>query len=127
MSTSSRNSPSGRRAGPHGIERNCQPRADCGRQSELTNTTTGTIRLRAQFENKQNELFPNEFVDTRLLVRTVQCLSDPISAIQHNGVSAFVYVVSQGKAHSRTIKPGVEEFAPGELLADSNFEKLQFH
>ena len=38
-------------------------------------TTTGTVRLRAQFENKNNELFPNQFVNTRLLVRrsTTRC------------------------------------------------------
>src|SRR5215469_3866131 len=35
-------------------------------------TTTGTVRLRAQFDNKKSELFPNQFVNTRLLVNTLQ-------------------------------------------------------
>ncbi len=57
-------------------------------------TTTGTVKLRAQFDNANGELFPNEFVNTRLLVKTLdnQTLV-PSSAIQHNGSMDFVYLV----------------------------------
>lgn len=57
-------------------------------------TTTGTVKLRAVFNNAKGDLYPNEFVNTRLLVKTLdnQVLV-PSSAIQHNGANDFVYVV----------------------------------
>jgi membrane fusion protein, multidrug efflux system len=57
-------------------------------------TVTGTVKLRAQFDNHNGDLFPNEFVNTRLLVKTLdnQVLV-PSSAIQHNGAQDFVYLV----------------------------------
>jgi multidrug efflux system membrane fusion protein len=57
-------------------------------------TVTGTVKLRAQFNNPESELFPNEFVNTRLLVKTLdnQVLV-PSSAIQHNGATDFVYLI----------------------------------
>ena len=74
-------------------------------------TVTGTVQLRAQFDNPNSVLFPNEFVNTRLLVKTLdnQTLV-PSSAIQHNGAKDFVYLIqgltpkaagnSTGKANS---------------------------
>jgi membrane fusion protein, multidrug efflux system len=57
-------------------------------------TVTGTVKLRAQFNNPGGSLFPNEFVNTRLLVKTLdnQILL-PSSAIQHNGNTDFVYLI----------------------------------
>lgn len=57
-------------------------------------TVTGTVKLRAQFDNSKGDLFPNEFVNTRLLVKTLdnQTLV-PSSAIQHNGATDFVYLI----------------------------------
>jgi multidrug efflux system membrane fusion protein len=57
-------------------------------------TVTGTVKLRAQFDNPGGMLFPNEFVNTRLLVKTLdnQTLI-PSSAIQHNGTTDFVYLI----------------------------------
>jgi len=57
-------------------------------------TVTGTVKLRAQFDNANGQLFPNEFVNTRLLVKTLdnQTLV-PSSAIQHNGATDFVYLI----------------------------------
>jgi len=57
-------------------------------------TVTGTLQLRAQFDNSNGQLFPNEFVNTRLLVKTLdnQTLV-PSSAIQHNGSTDFVYLI----------------------------------
>lgn len=98
-------------------------------------TTTGTVRLRAQFDNKGNELFPNQFVNTRLLVNTQHNVTlIPSSAIQHNGATSFVYVISSDNtAHMTTIKPGTEDSGataveginPGDQVATSSFEKLQ--
>ncbi len=53
-------------------------------------------------------LFPNEFVNTRLLVKTLdnQTLV-PSSAIQHNGAVDFVYLIQNNKAMMRTVKSGI--------------------
>jgi multidrug efflux system membrane fusion protein len=60
-------------------------------------TTTGTVKLRAEFQNANGALFPNEFVNTRLLVDTLQNqILVPSSAIQHNGDTAFVYLIEPG-------------------------------
>ena len=97
-------------------------------------TTTGTVRLRAQFDNKKTELFPNQFVNTRLLVNTLNNMTlIPTSAIQHNGSTSFVYLIQSNSAHVQTIKPGVEDngltavdgIKPGDVVANSSFEKLQ--
>ena len=100
----------------------------------LIDTTTGTIKMRAIFENKDNALFPNQFVNTRLLVDTLKdvTLIDS-SAIQHNGTQAFVWVIQDGKAQTRNITTGATDnnltqvmgLNPGEVVADSSFEKFQ--
>ncbi len=97
-------------------------------------TTTGTVKVRASFDNKKGELYPNEFVNTRLLVKTLhdQILL-PSSAIQHNGSAAFIYVIQNGQANMRSIKTGVSDGGKtavqgvneGEVVADSSFDKLQ--
>src|SRR5271167_1929950 len=100
----------------------------------LIDTTTGTVKARASFDNKDFGLFPNEFVNTRLLVNTLQDATlIPTSAIQHNGQTAFVYVVQDNTAHMRAIKTGVTDggtaqvtgINPGDVLANSSFDKLQ--
>lgn len=97
-------------------------------------TTTGTVKLRATFDNRDGTLFPNQFVNTRLLVRTEHGVTlIPSSAIQHNGQTAFVYVIANGIANVKNIKPGVSDHGmtavqginPGDQLATSSFEKLQ--
>jgi len=97
-------------------------------------TTTGTVKLRAIFDNKDDSLFPNQFVNTKLLVNTLQGVTlIPTSAIQHNGQTAFVYLIQNATAQIRNIKPGVsdagqtavEGINPGDVVANSSFEKLQ--
>ncbi len=57
-------------------------------------TTTGTVKLRAQFNNTDNALFPNQFVNINLLVKTEQAQAIvPMAAIQHGPNGAFVYHV----------------------------------
>ena len=56
--------------------------------------TTGTVKLKAVFQNADNALFPNQFVNARLLVDTLRdVVLVPNAAIQHSPQSAFVYVV----------------------------------
>ena len=97
-------------------------------------TTTGTVKLRAQFPNSQGVLFPNQFVNTRLLVKTLKNqLLVPSSTIQHNGDVSFVYLIQNNKAVMRTVSPGMSDggntvvsgLKPGDMLANSSFEKLQ--
>ncbi|MGA9131560.1 MAG: efflux RND transporter periplasmic adaptor subunit [Candidatus Sulfotelmatobacter sp.] len=97
-------------------------------------TTTGTVKARSVFDNKDDALFPNQFVNTRLLVNTLQGVTlIPASAIQQNGQASFVYVIQNNIAHMRSIKPGVTDggvtqvdgINPGDVVANSSFDKLQ--
>jgi multidrug efflux system membrane fusion protein len=97
-------------------------------------TTTGTVKFRAQYDNKDNSLFPNEFVNVRLLVTTHHGVTlVPTSVIQHNGQAAFVYVIQNNVAQMKPVKTGttdgstteVEGIGGGEVLANSSFDKLQ--
>jgi multidrug efflux system membrane fusion protein len=61
-------------------------------------TTTGTVKLRAIFDNGQETLFPNQFVNVKLLVNTLQDADIvPNSAIQRGAPGTFVYVVKPEK------------------------------
>ncbi|WP_105533627.1 efflux RND transporter periplasmic adaptor subunit [Solimicrobium silvestre] len=97
-------------------------------------TTTGTIKARAVFDNKGDTLFPNQFINTRLLVNTIQGATlIPASAIQQNGQASFVYVIQNKIAFMRSVTPGVTNAGstqvtglnPGEVVANSSFDKLQ--
>jgi len=71
-------------------------------------TTTGTVKLRAIFDNEQETLFPNQFVNVQLLVDTLHDTNIvPVSAIQHGAPGAFVYVVKPDQtATVQTVKIG---------------------
>ena len=97
-------------------------------------TTTGTVKARASFDNRDAALFPNEFVNIRLLVDTHHGATlIPSSTIQHNGQTAFVYVIQDNVAHMRVVQVIVTDagttevtgIAPGDVLANSSFDKLQ--
>jgi membrane fusion protein, multidrug efflux system len=97
-------------------------------------TTTGTVKARGSFANKDASLFPNQFVNIRLLVKTIRGATlIPSSAVQHNGNTNFVFVLQNGAAHTRTIQTGVTDGGitqvtgvnPGEEVATSSFDKLQ--
>jgi multidrug efflux system membrane fusion protein len=97
-------------------------------------TTTGTVKARAEFANQDSSLFPNQFVNMRLLVNTlVGATLIPTAAVQHNGQAAYVYVIVDNKAHLTPITVGVtnaqtaqvQGIEPGDILATSSFDKLQ--
>jgi len=96
-------------------------------------TTTGTVKLRAQFDNSKGLLFPNQFVNTRLLVNTLENQTlIPSSTIQHNGAIDFVYVIQSGHAKMQNVKSGISDkgntvvtgINPGTIVANSSFQKL---
>src|SRR3984957_11877384 len=99
------------------------------------NTTTGTVRARATFANARNELFPNQFVNARLMVKTLtQVNLVPQAAIQRNNDTAFVYAVqadSTVKSVNVTIlateagTSAITGVTAGDQLVTDGFDKLQ--
>ncbi|MGD0759901.1 MAG: efflux RND transporter periplasmic adaptor subunit [Candidatus Sulfotelmatobacter sp.] len=119
------------------FDRTAQTKIATGRLLTLDNqidTTTGTVKARSVFANKNDALFPNQFVNVRLLVNTLQNVTlIPASAIQQNGQASFVYAIQNDIAHMRSVKPGVTDggltqvdgINPGDVVANSSFDKLQ--
>jgi multidrug efflux system membrane fusion protein len=115
----------------------------------MIDATTGTVRIKALFDNADLMLFPNQFVNIKLIVDTLQNVTlIPTAAIQRNPTGAFVYVVTNETVNvtnkevvvatnetvvaMRTITPGVTDadissvagVNPGEVIATDNFNKL---
>ena len=119
------------------FDRTAQTKIASGALLTLDNqidTTTGTVKGRALFANTNDALFPNQFVNTRLLVNTLEGVTlIPSSAIQQNGQASFVYLIQNNFAHMRSVTPGVtnggvtqvEGINPGDVVANSSFDKLQ--
>jgi multidrug efflux system membrane fusion protein len=119
------------------FDRTAQTKIASGALLTLDNqidTTTGTVKARALFANTNDALFPNQFVNTRLLVNTLEGVTlIPSSAIQQNGQASFVYLIQSNFAHMVSIKPGVtnggvtqvDGINPGDVVANSSFDKLQ--
>lgn len=98
--------------------------------------TTGTIKLKAQFANEDNALFPNQFVNVRLLVDIQRnAILIPTVAIQRSSTGSYIYVVmpnqtvqmrpikvlhTQGELSS--IESGVQQ---GELVVVDGVDKLR--
>lgn len=60
-------------------------------------TATGTLKLKARFENAEESLFPNQFVNVRLLAETLDdAIQLPAAAIQYGSGGTFAYVVGEG-------------------------------
>jgi multidrug efflux system membrane fusion protein len=73
--------------------------------------TTGTLRLKAVFNNEDNALFPNQFVNIRLLTDIKKdVVIVPIAAIQRGPQGTFVYVVNQNHVvEVRSVTAGVSD------------------
>ena len=98
--------------------------------------TTGTVKLKAVFANKNNELFPNQFVNARLLLDTKRDTTIvPAAAIQRSPQGTFVYMVKEDKTVSvRPVHLGPGEadivsidegLSPGELVVVEGAERLR--
>jgi membrane fusion protein, multidrug efflux system len=98
--------------------------------------STGTVRFKGQFENQDNSLFPNQFVNARLLVDIRHnAVIIPTAAIQRSPQSAFVYVVKpDNTAEVRNIVSSLTEgdeaavdkgLEPGENVVIDGVDKLQ--
>jgi membrane fusion protein, multidrug efflux system len=98
-------------------------------------TTTGTVRFRAEFPNKDLNLFPNQFVNARLLVQMLKGVTlVPTPAIQHNGTADFVYLVKQDSTvavqsvtalSSDDQDTAVKGLDPNTQIATGGFDRLE--
>ncbi|HEY3755595.1 MAG TPA: efflux RND transporter periplasmic adaptor subunit [Opitutaceae bacterium] len=100
------------------------------------NTSTGTVRGRATFPNAKGALFPNQFVNARLYLRTLTNVSlAPLGAVQRDNDKATVYVVDlqTKKAELRNVnvlavegnRAALSGVKPGESVVTDGFDKLQ--
>ena len=71
--------------------------------------TTGSVRLKARFENPAQALFPNQFVNVRLLAQAgLPALVVPSLAVQQGSRGSFVYVVQDNQqVRMQVVVPGV--------------------
>jgi multidrug efflux system membrane fusion protein len=99
-------------------------------------TTTGTVKLKAVFDNKDNKLFPNQFVNIKLKVDTLRDATVmSTAAVQRGSMGTFAYVVKEDKSVTvRTLKLGptegdnvavTEGLAPGDLVVTVGGDKLR--
>jgi len=98
-------------------------------------TSTGTVKLKAIFQNGDLNLFPNQFVNARLLVDTQpDATLVPSAAIQRNAQNAFVYLIKPDQtAAVQNVTVGttdgntsaVQGIQPGDVIAMTGFDKLQ--
>ena len=99
-------------------------------------TTTGTVKLKAEFANANQALFPNQFVNIRMLVETMaDATLVPSAAIQRGAPGAFVYVVKEDKSVTVTpVKLGPVQgettaiasgVAPGAMVVVDGADKLR--
>jgi multidrug efflux system membrane fusion protein len=99
-------------------------------------TTTGTVRLRALFQNQDEKLFPNQFVNINLTLSTVRDATViPAAAVQRASFGTFVYVIKpDGKATIRKVTLGATEgervavtegVAPGERVVLEGVDSLE--
>src|SRR5712672_2594363 len=104
-----------------------KPLAD-GTLSVINNqvdTTSGTIRLKAVFDNKNHALWPGQSISTRLLVKTLKDATVvPDDAIQHSTDGLYAYVVNQdSKAELRKVK--VSQSIDGRSVVDDGLSPGQ--
>lgn len=77
-------------------------------------TSTGTIKLRATFDNANESLFPNQFVNIRLRVRTLENVTTiPAAAVQRAAFGEFVYVVKPPAAAGESATVSIQRVALG--------------
>jgi multidrug efflux system membrane fusion protein len=99
-------------------------------------TTTGTLKLRAMFANPDELLYPNQFVNARLLVNTIQdTVRVPVPAVQRGEPGTFVYVINANNTVSvRAVKLGPTDggftavlsgLQPGEKVVTDGTDRLR--
>lgn len=98
-------------------------------------TATGTLKLKAEFANADDTLFPNQFVNTVLEVGALpDAVTVPADAVQHGSRGTYVYMVADGKAQLRQVRLGptvgdraavLEGLAAGESVVLEGLDRLR--
>ena len=102
----------------------------------VVDPATGTVKLRAQFANDDNALFPTPFVNVRMKLDTLRdAIVSPAAAVQRGAQGFFVYVVKPDQTVTvRAVKPGTvdgqriaisEGLAPGEVVVIDGMDRLR--
>lgn len=80
--------------------------------------STGTLKLKAVFDNRDDRLFPNQFVNVRLSSQTIQnAVIIPSDAVQHGAKGTYVYIITKdNKAEVRALKLGLSTNDQIEIL-----------
>ena len=122
------------------LDRNEQLVLASGRLQTLDNQidlATGTLRAKAVFDNEDDALFPNQFVNVRLRLHTLaSVITIPSDAVQFGSRGTYVYVVdaAESKAHARTVSLGAsadgrvavtEGLDAGELVVLEGLDRLR--
>jgi len=120
------------------LDRTRKAELDKGRFSTLDNlvdTTTGTVKAKARFENAAGALFPNQFVNVQLLLRNVPAVVVPVTAVRTGANGDYVYVISEDRKVSlRKVKRGqatvglmaiTEGLKEGERVVTEGGDRLQ--
>lgn len=75
--------------------------------NNVIDTTTGTVKAKARFGNDKGSLFPNQFVNVRLTLRTDRALVVPVTAVRTGPQGPFVYVIGEdNRVAMRPVKRG---------------------
>ncbi|MBV8789513.1 MAG: MdtA/MuxA family multidrug efflux RND transporter periplasmic adaptor subunit, partial [Mycobacterium sp.] len=121
------------------FDRTGASKLDAGRLETIDNQidpTTGTVKLRAAFDNHDLLLFPNQFVNVQLLVETMQGATViPVSAVQRGAPGTFVYVVKDDSTVAAipvTLGPGqgaqvavTKGLQPGQMIVTDGADRLK--
>ncbi|EHL24967.1 RND family efflux transporter MFP subunit [Acidovorax sp. NO-1] len=120
------------------LDRTRKAELDKGRFSTLDNqvdTTTGTVKAKARFDNAAGTLFPNQFVNVQLLLRNVPAVVVPVTAVRTGANGDYVYVINEDRTVSlRKVKRGqatvgliaiVEGLQEGERVVTEGGDRLQ--
>lgn len=110
---------------------------DTGTLDVIDNTvdqTTGTVKLKAIFPNKDLQLWPGGFVTVRLLIETLkQAIVIPVAALQRGPKGTFVYTVTDNVVHVQQVKAGQQDdkeavvtagLKAGDMVVTTGFVKL---
>jgi membrane fusion protein, multidrug efflux system len=97
---------------------------------------TGTVKLRADFDNLDDKLFPNQFVNARLLIKTLRgVVTVPARAVQYGAPGAYVYVAgADDKVSVRPVELGPQDgpmfavksgLSPGDRVVVDGADRLR--
>jgi multidrug efflux system membrane fusion protein len=98
-------------------------------------TQTGTLKVKATFDNQDDSLFPNQFINARLHVMTLKDqVVIPTDAVQFGSKGTYVYVIRDDKSHIQTVKLGpsqaartvvLEGIAVGDKIVLEGYDQLR--